>query len=523
MTDWAGGYQAGVDYTFGYYSELNPLWLRMAFASSGIVAPEVRTACELGFGQGMSLNLHAAASTVEWYGTDFNPAQASFAQELATASGAPGQILDEAFAEFAARSDLPSFDFIALHGVWSWVSDENRATIVDFLRRKLRPGGVAYVAYNALPGWAPLLPLQHLLARHAELLDTAGAGATQRVDNALRFVERLVATNPRYLHAHPGFATRVRADMQRNRHYLAHEYFNGNFSPVHFSTLAESLAPAKLTFACFAHYLDGVDALHMTEQQRVFLEGIADPVMRQTVRDFVVNQQFRRDFWVKGLRRLTLLEQLEALRRQRVVLVRPRDGIELKVEGRLGEMMLSNAIYDPLLDVLSDHQPTTIGQLEQAVAGRGMSLPLVTQAVMMLIGAGKLAPAHDDETCSRVQARSDRLNDFILQSARGNVSILHMASPVVGGGIRVQRYDQLFLLGLRQGRKEPAELAQFAWQLLASQGEKVMKEGTPLETVDESLNELNAQAHSFRSKVLPMLAALRVTDRLQAGTAAPVS
>lgn len=42
--------------------------------------PEVGSACELGFGQGMSANLHAAASVVQWSGTDFNPAQAAFAR-----------------------------------------------------------------------------------------------------------------------------------------------------------------------------------------------------------------------------------------------------------------------------------------------------------------------------------------------------------------------------------------------------------------------------------------------------------
>lgn len=512
MSDWASGYQSDVDYLFGYYRELNPVRMRIAFAASGLVTPEVRTACELGFGQGVGLNLHAAASAVEWYGTDFNPAQASFAQELAAASGAAPRVYDEAFTEFAARPDLPSFDFIALHGVWSWVSDENRAVIVDFLRRKLRPGGVVYIGYNTLPGWAPFAPLQHLLARHAELLDAAGTGVAQRVDNALRFVERLVATNPGYVRAYPGFAQRIRTDMQKDRQYLAHEYFNRNWSPVHFSTLAEAFSPAKLKFACFARYLDGVDPLHLVEQQRTFLADIVDPVMRQTVRDFMINQDFRRDFWVKGLRRLTLFEQAEALRRERIVLVQPRDEIELKVKGGLGEVALSEAVYAPILDALADLEPRTLGQLEQALAAKGLSLPLITQAAMMLIGAGKLAPAQDDETCSRAQPNADRLNEFILQSARGSTNIGHMASPLLGGGVQVLRFDQMFLLGMRQGRKEPAELAQFVWQIMVSQGQKIIREGRPIETVDESLNELNAQAYSFQSKVFPMLVALRVTD-----------
>jgi hypothetical protein len=117
MTDWTAGYVSEIGYTFGYYTELNPQRLALPLLASGIVPPKVETACELGFGQGMSVNIHAAASTTSWWATDFNPAQAGFAQELATASGAAARLFDEAFAEFCVRPDLPEFDFIGLHGI----------------------------------------------------------------------------------------------------------------------------------------------------------------------------------------------------------------------------------------------------------------------------------------------------------------------------------------------------------------------------------------------------------------------
>jgi hypothetical protein len=142
MSDWTAGYVTDIDYTFGYYPELNPLRLRLAFLAARHRPPEVDTACELAFGQGVSTNLHAAASGMQWFGTDFNPAQAGFAQELAAVSGAGARLFDESFTEFCTRPDLPDFDFIGLHGIWSWISDENRAVIVDFVRRKLAVGGV---------------------------------------------------------------------------------------------------------------------------------------------------------------------------------------------------------------------------------------------------------------------------------------------------------------------------------------------------------------------------------------------
>ena len=96
--------------------------------------------------------------------------------------------------------------------------------------------------------------------------------------------------------------------------------------------LADALTPAKLTFACSANYLDHIDALNLTADQHRFLAEIADPMFRQSVRDFIVNQQFRRDYWVKGPRRMSSLEQAEALRRLRVMLLTgPRSEVERQV------------------------------------------------------------------------------------------------------------------------------------------------------------------------------------------------
>lgn len=187
MTDWSAGYVSDIGYTFGYYPELNPLRVKLAFLNAGLALPESGTACELGFGQGMSANLHAAASVTEWHGTDFNPSQAAFARELAAGAGAGAKLHDEAFADFARRPDVPDFDYVGLHGIWSWISDENRAVIVDFVRRRLKVGGVLYISYNTLPGWASFAPMRHLMTEHAAVLGTYGRGIVARVEGALDF------------------------------------------------------------------------------------------------------------------------------------------------------------------------------------------------------------------------------------------------------------------------------------------------------------------------------------------------
>ncbi|MDP2139744.1 MAG: class I SAM-dependent methyltransferase [Gammaproteobacteria bacterium] len=508
MSDWTAGYVADIDYTYGYYAELNPLRLRLAFLQNGLVCPEVGTACELGFGQGLSTNLHAAASITRWYGTDFNPAQAGFAQELARFSGAT--MSDDSFAEFAERSDLPEFDYIGLHGIWSWVSDENRSVIVDFIRKKLKVGGVLYISYNTQPGWSGFAPIRQLFSAHAEVMGTQGQGVLGRVSGAVEFAEKLFAVNPLYLQVNPLVIERFNKAKGLNPHYLAHEYFNRDWHPMYFRDMAGWLEAAKLQFACSAHYLDHVEGLNLKEEQRAFLKEIPDPLFREGVRDFMVNQQFRRDYWVRGARKLSLLEQMDAIRAERVVLSTHRASVSLKVTGSLGEASMSEDIYNPILDLLADYQPRTIAEIEQALVGETMSFVNLMQAIMVLAGAGHIASVQKAEVIEAQRPRTDSLNQYLMKKARGNSELGHLASPVTGGGVAVGRFQQLFLLALLSGKTKPEEWAAFAWRSLVATGQKLIKEGVALESEKDSLVELTSLADAFAEKQLPVMKALQI-------------
>jgi SAM-dependent methyltransferase len=510
MSDWTSGYVADIGYTYGYYPELNPFRSNLAFLDSGLVTPRFNTACELGFGQGLSANLHATASVTEWYGTDFNPSQAAFAQELAQAAGTGARLYDDAFADFAHRPDVPDFDYIGLHGIWSWISDENRAVIVDFIRRKLKVGGVLYISYNTLPGWAAFAPMRHLMTEHAAVLGAEGRGIISRIEGALDFADRLLATNPAILRANSGLLDRLDKIKGQNRHYLAHEYFNRDWNPMHFATMADWLAPAKLQYACSAHYLDHVDAINLTADQIAFLADIPDPMFRESTRDFMVNQQFRRDYWVKGLRRYSRLEQVERIRQQRVVLATSRSDVSLKVTGALGEASMGEQVYGPVLDALSDHKIRTIGQLEQVVKDVNIPFNQLVQAVVVLSGQGTLAGAQDEGVIAKARKPVERLNSYLMAMSRGSADVAYLASPVTGGGFAVARFQQLFLLAIDQGRKQPSEWASFAWQIVAALGQKIIKDGKTIESADDNLAELNMQARVFSEKQLPILKSLQI-------------
>ncbi len=510
MSDWTEGYVADIMYTHGYYLELNPLHVKLAFLNAGLVYPEFGTACELGFGQGVSTNIHAAASVTEWHGTDFNPAQASFAQELANVSGSGAKLYDDSFSEFVNRIDLPDFDYVGLHGIWSWISDENRSVIVDFLHKKLKVGGVLYISYNTMPGWAAFSPIRHLMTEHADVIGAEGHGIVKRIDGAIEFTDKLLASNPLYAKANPLVVDRVEKLKGQNRHFQAHEYFNKDWHPMHFSTMAKWLTPAKLNYACSAHYLDHIDVVNITAEQQAFLNAIPDLMFRQSVRDFMVNQQFRKDYWVKGARNLSVLEQAEGLRQQKVMLVTNRKDVSLKVTGALGEATMSEVVYSPILDVLADHKPKTIAHIEQSAKDKGITWSQITEAIMVLVGGGYIAAVQEDALIGKRKKYTDKLNSFFINKARSTSDISYLASPVICRGVGVGRFQQLFMLAIIHGKKKPEEYGEIAWQILSAQGQKIVKDGKTLETPEENLAELIAQAKLFTEKQLPILKALQV-------------
>ena len=75
----------------------------LALLNAGLAFPTIGAACELGFGWGLGPVFHASTSEAQWHGTDVNPTQAKFAQDLAARTETNSVLRDDSFDEFAKR------------------------------------------------------------------------------------------------------------------------------------------------------------------------------------------------------------------------------------------------------------------------------------------------------------------------------------------------------------------------------------------------------------------------------------
>jgi SAM-dependent methyltransferase len=507
MTDWSGGYVTDLEYTYGFYKELAPNLQTLALSWSRTGAPSLSgklTYCELGCGHGMSANILAAANPdIEFHATDFNPGQVAFARGLAASAQLRNMhFYEDSFAEFAERKDLPDFDIIALHGIYSWIRPEYRANIREIIRRKLKPGGLVYISYNCLPGWAAAAPMRHLLYLHGK---TGGGPTATRVGPALDFAAKVEASGARYFASVPGLRQRLEKLRGQNRNYVAHEYMNDEWNLLYFSDVAAELSEAKLGFATSGNLLDAIDAINVTKDQRELLNGIADPVLRETTRDYVVNQQFRRDLFVKG-RTAARSDVFEAeLINLPFVLTVPLADLKLSINGALGAANASEAVYRPIAEIIAEG-PKSARQILADPRGAQLKLAEVMQALYILAGAEQAHPCLPANTLSARKASTRKFNQAILDRAPHFSELRYMASPVTGTGHAVDRMAQIFLAGMQAG----AEPKAFASQLLARRGEQFVVEGKAVTDRAEHEAELQKRFAAFEEKQLPLLKRLGI-------------
>jgi len=504
---WSEGYVVDLDYTRNYFRELSPAHLRFATLLGGVEAGDAAPFIyyELGCGNGYSTALHAAANPQgRFCGVDFNPTHIRNAQKLAQDAGIGNlRFLEKSFAELL-ETDLEDADFIVLHGVWSWVGDEQRQQLLEFFRRRLKPGGIAYLSYNCLPGIAQVAPLQRLLIEHANL----GSGERlEKLRRSIDFVARLQNAGARFFAANP-LATLRLADMGRHDpHYLAHEYHNANWAPFYHADVARALAGAKLAFAAGASLMDNFGQFVLKPELAKLVAECGDLSLAETIKDYARNQSFRRDIYTRGAPKAAP-PQLEAmLARTRFALVRPRSVCRLQRPTPVGEIALEAPAYAPVLDALA-RAPMTFDELARAPECAALDRVKLRQAVFGMAAFGNLLPALPAAGEDVRRDATDRFNQAALRMPISGASDTALASPVLGAGVPVNLVDRLFLAAPRSEGEALAKAR--AW--LATSGLKLRKGEKVLESPSDIDAHVQDRAAFFFSDFLPFLKKLGIAD-----------
>lgn len=509
MKDWGTGYVGDVAYSAGYYHDQAPAHLWFICLMNGFEPRPVDKPfnyLELGCGLGLTVNVLAATNpNGSFVGIDFNPSHIAEAEAIADTVGLENvAFYESSFEQTLSETciDLPDFDIVTLHGVYSWVSPDDRLRIVEILRRKLKPGGIVYLSYNAMPGWSGGVAVQRLLYEYGQM-------TTERSDlqfeRALNFLRTLHDADVAYFKDNRFFESILEIHGKRRLSYLTHEYINRNWQPLYHLDVSRELAEAKLQFVGSSHALDNFpDLNHSAERQKVLSQVPAADV-RETVKDFCVPRLLRKDVFMRGARRVSLCRQEQLIGPMPLALVIPSGAATLDLKAPVGEIQVSGDAFSPVLDALAEGT-RNMKELLSISGCKEKNGAKAIEIAGVLVGSGQAEPALPEPSmASRKTVR--RLNLALARrDATKPIGEVHaLASAEIGGAVPASGLEMRVYEGLLTGVQEDAAvLAEHVWQPLRAQSERLLKDGRVLETEEENVALLRDDIGRVLAQSLPL-------------------
>lgn len=149
---------------------------------------------ELGCGDGANLLALAFYNpNATFLGVDSSSGQLALARQAARALSIGNvEFLHNDVRELESVS-VQSSDYIVAHGLYSWVPEDAREATLRFCRRALSPAGLAYISYNAQPGWTTRRLVRESLLRAGSV---RGAPIEQKAARAIEVAAHLLEDFP---------------------------------------------------------------------------------------------------------------------------------------------------------------------------------------------------------------------------------------------------------------------------------------------------------------------------------------
>lgn len=506
MQDWTDGYVSDIEYLPGYYMEQAPAHLDIVCLLRASEPPRAMGAsfryCELGCGVGeTALTVAAANPHAEVWAFDFNPAHIARASAIVEAAGLRNAHVEEASFEELARSDradLGMFDYIVMHGVWAWVSAANRAYIVQFISRHLKPGGLVYVTYNALPGWTSAMPLQRMVSMFASM---GVERSDKRVVAALEAAEAFAKAGSSAIAA--DMLERLGKERDKgNVAYLSHEYLNAHWAPCYQMDVARDLADAKLTYSGTANLFENFLDLSLNAAQRELIANTPAALV-ETAKDYLMARTFRRDVYVRGGRPIPDRRLNARIRDVKLALVVPPEAITLDIKVPLGEATLNASFYRPALEALAE-RPRTIGELIDLREAEGTTV--TPREVLGMLVASRQAMVLANEPTEESRASVIAYNKAQLAScADHGRAVCAIAASGTGSGLTARIFEMLAYEALAAGTPaEESALSDAVWALLDARGDRVRNEGEIINDVTENKRIIAEQMKAIVKSAIPL-------------------
>lgn len=286
----------------------------------------------------------------------------------------------------AIGPELGRFDYVLVHGVYSWVPRQVQDAILRVCRENLAPDGIAYVSFNTYPGWYLKRMVREMMLHHVRRFP----GAAKRIEQSRALVEFLACASPEGRLYGALLRETARERAKDSDGYVFHEFLEEHNEPLWFHQFVERVEAAGLAYLAEAQL--GTMLLEQFQgEARRTLEALAgDPLETEQYIDFVRGRSFRQALLchagggserkaassrIEGFRFAADLKPIEGAADPAArgsATYAATSGIRLTIDGAVGKAMVAALSAQSPRALL---HPELLESVEERLAAAGVALP----------------------------------------------------------------------------------------------------------------------------------------------------
>jgi methyltransferase-like protein/trans-aconitate methyltransferase len=244
-----------VPYPLLSHSQTHPNALATLALLHGLKAPPVDhcRVLEVGCaGGGNLIPMACGLPESQFVGVDYSARQIEEGRGFVERLGLPNIRLENLNLLDFDPARFGQFDYIIAHGFYSWVPQPVREKLLDVCRHCLAPNGVAYVSFNAYPGWKSLSAVRDVLLYRTRGVDDLPAKASlarEMLNFLVEFLGKAKNVSASVAYAHAEFLQHVADKLKAGEDsYLVHDILEDTNDPFYFHEFAAQAAACDLQF-----------------------------------------------------------------------------------------------------------------------------------------------------------------------------------------------------------------------------------------------------------------------------------
>lgn len=185
---------------------------------------------------------------------------------------------------------LGEFDYIIVHGLYSWVPDAVKAKTLEICRSLLKPQGVAFVSYNAYPGGHLRDMVREMLLFHVRDLFEP----QQRINQSVALLQFLINSQTKGDTYTQFLKEELEQTLKLDQGNLYHDQLGNVNTPVYFHQFASNAAQHGLQFLAEADFFEMQYHIYPPETVKLLSRMAAEGrILKEQYLDFLKCRRFR--------------------------------------------------------------------------------------------------------------------------------------------------------------------------------------------------------------------------------------